>query len=55
MFGKKLAKDFFCIFTMSNELDIKVYFLINTINTVMIIIIHKTRLSPKLVLKFDKK
>lgn len=55
MFGKKLAKDLFCIFRIPNKLDIKLYFLINAIDTTMILIISKARLSSKLVSRFDKK
>lgn len=40
---------------MPNELDIKIYLLINIINTVVTPTISKTKLFLKSILGFDKK
>lgn len=54
MFTKKLAKNPPHIFIMLNELEIKVYSLINAINIIMIFTILKTKLFPRSVTEFDK-
>lgn len=53
-FIKKLAKDLPCTSITPNKLNIKVYFLISTINMVITLAILKANLFPKLVLRFDK-
>lgn len=53
--AKKLAKDSSCTFITPNKLDIKIHSLINTINIAITLAIFKTRLSSKLVSRFDKK
>ena len=51
---EELAKDPPCISTTPNELDIKVYSLINAIDIAMTLAIPKARLSPKSVPGFDE-
>ena len=54
MLVEELAKNPPCISTTPNELDIKVYFLINAIDIAMTLIIPKAKLSPKSVPRFDQ-
>lgn len=54
MLAKTLAKSFFYLFTISNELDIQIFSYINIINKAMTFIFFKAKLFLKSVSKFDK-
>ena len=51
---EELTKDLSCTSITPNELDIKVYFLINAIDIAIILAISKARLCPKSVPGFDE-